>query len=161
MVKVMSFARNNGKVLVHCHAGLGRTGTLICCFLVWKKKMQPATAIYFTRMKRPGSVQTAEQVAIIYKFAESLKPVTAGLGSFLSFDDYCCNQNKILHGFEGRIFKHVPKVNFCSNFLFFVSKIFRKQNLPGEFLKISKKFSIKIYGKSAQKLKIELQRANF
>ena len=27
MVKVMSFALEEGKVAVHCHAGLGRTGT--------------------------------------------------------------------------------------------------------------------------------------
>ena len=26
MVKVMSFAISEGKVAVHCHAGLGRTG---------------------------------------------------------------------------------------------------------------------------------------
>lgn len=29
MVKVMSFAVQEGKMAVHCHAGLGRTGNLI------------------------------------------------------------------------------------------------------------------------------------
>lgn len=28
MVKVLSFALSEGKVAVHCHAGLGRTGKL-------------------------------------------------------------------------------------------------------------------------------------
>lgn len=28
MVKVMAFALQEGKIAVHCHAGLGRTGTI-------------------------------------------------------------------------------------------------------------------------------------
>lgn len=31
MVKVMAFALQEGRVAVHCHAGLGRTGMLFCC----------------------------------------------------------------------------------------------------------------------------------
>ena len=35
MVKVVSFALQEGKVAVHCHAGLGRTGVLLACYLVY------------------------------------------------------------------------------------------------------------------------------
>lgn len=33
MVKVMAFALQEGKIAIHCHAGLGRTGSFACSFL--------------------------------------------------------------------------------------------------------------------------------
>lgn len=30
-VKVLAFAVKEGRVAVHCHAGLGRTGEIKCC----------------------------------------------------------------------------------------------------------------------------------
>jgi len=66
-------ARAAGKrVAVHCHAGLGRTGTLLACYLV-QQGMTPAEAIARVREARPGSVETREQEAAVTAYAERLR----------------------------------------------------------------------------------------
>ena len=55
-------------VAVHCAAGRGRTGTVIACYLV-HQGYTPAEAIAHVRSRRPGSVETGEQQAIIYTYA--------------------------------------------------------------------------------------------
>ena len=52
MVKVMDFALSEGKVAVHCHAGLGRTGVLIACYLVYSRRLTGDQAIAYVRQKR-------------------------------------------------------------------------------------------------------------
>ncbi|MAG36343.1 MAG: hypothetical protein CL878_08875 [Dehalococcoidia bacterium] len=52
-------------VAVHCAAGLGRTGTVVACYLVHEGH-SAADAIAQVRALRPGSVETSEQQAIVY-----------------------------------------------------------------------------------------------
>ena len=59
------------KVLVHCYAGLGRTGTVIAAYLIYKG-MEPDEAINFVREKRPGSIQTIQQELSLYIFKKIL-----------------------------------------------------------------------------------------
>jgi atypical dual specificity phosphatase len=56
------------RVAVHCGGGLGRTGTLLACYLV-ARGLAPAAAIERVRVARPGSVETREQEAAVHAFA--------------------------------------------------------------------------------------------
>ncbi len=54
-------------VLVHCKGGLGRTGTIIACYLV-SKGMNDVEAINYVRSKRPGSIELSEQIKVVQQF---------------------------------------------------------------------------------------------
>ena len=58
-------------VLVHCGAGLGRTGTAIACYLAYEG-MTGSEAIEKVRSMRPGSVETIEQEALIHRYRRRL-----------------------------------------------------------------------------------------
>ena len=64
---------NDEPVMVHCLAGMGRTGTLLACYLVKHQKMSADEAIQKVREERPGSIQSFPQEEIIFQFAKSLE----------------------------------------------------------------------------------------
>jgi len=64
---------NNEPVLVHCLAGMGRTGVILACYLVKYQKMSASEATEKVREERPGSIQSYPQEEIIFQFAKSLK----------------------------------------------------------------------------------------
>ena len=70
--KMVSFIKKNigdGKrVGVSCTQGLGRTGTILACYLV-SKGSSSESAINEVRAKRPGSIETPEQIEAIRIFA--------------------------------------------------------------------------------------------
>ena len=76
LVKTVDFIHdrivNDEPVMVHCLAGLGRTGTILACYLIKYKKMSADDAIQKVRDERPGSIQSFSQEEIIFQFAKSL-----------------------------------------------------------------------------------------
>ena len=60
-------------VLVHCLAGLGRTGTILASYLVKYQNISADEAIQKVREERPGSIQSYPQEEIIFRFSKSLQ----------------------------------------------------------------------------------------
>ena len=57
-----------GKCLVHCHAGHGRTGMIIACYLVYSLGYSSAQAVTLTRQRRAKAIQTKGQVQLVKDF---------------------------------------------------------------------------------------------
>uniref|UniRef100_A0A1I8IKM1 TYR_PHOSPHATASE_2 domain-containing protein n=1 Tax=Macrostomum lignano TaxID=282301 RepID=A0A1I8IKM1_9PLAT len=107
LVRVMQFALTEGRIAVHCHAGLGRTGLAIACLL---PPAQPALAIAYLRLKRPGSVQSHAQVAGVREFSKRIRILLvqwpdrglAACGHRFSYEEHLHRQRALLHGVAAR-----------------------------------------------------------
>ena len=72
-VQVIDFhLKRNEAVLVHCHAGLGRTGTTIASYYVFSEGIDPDDAIRRVRECRPRALQTKAQANFVHSFSRFL-----------------------------------------------------------------------------------------
>ncbi|KAE9556389.1 hypothetical protein FO519_000429 [Halicephalobus sp. NKZ332] len=113
-IKVMSFASQQGKIAIHCHAGLGRTCTLIACYLVWSRCISADAAIKIVRSKRPKSIQSPRQILLVEQLAALMEKqaVALPLEEGLSLSSYLVLQNDFIPSEETRRFSHIPKLVF-------------------------------------------------
>ena len=60
------------RVLVHCHAGNGRTGVVIACYLIYKSNYQAEEAVGYLRKIRKKCVEKSSQMKYCIKFRKFL-----------------------------------------------------------------------------------------
>ena len=62
---------SGGATLTHCHGGIGRTGTMLACYLV-KEGLTAREAMEEVRRRRPGSIETDDQEDCIRQYEARL-----------------------------------------------------------------------------------------
>ena len=63
--------KNDEPIMIHCAAGIGRTGTILACYLIKYHNLSVKIAIEKVRKERPGSIQSESQeiaVGLYHKF---------------------------------------------------------------------------------------------
>ncbi|KAJ8301461.1 hypothetical protein KUTeg_020448 [Tegillarca granosa] len=128
-------------------ASLSRTGLIIASYLVFTNRISGEDAVHYVRSQRRGSIQTRAQMQCIKEFELYLKPFRIVFASKapdsheFTLQQFLNRQKHILHGYEGRRLKHVPKVVYvtCERILELAFKSnalskFRKELVQSESL---------------------------
>lgn len=107
----VSIKEKKQKVLVHCHAGFGRTGIVIACYLLYNTEDSVEDVITYIRSKRKKCVETNEQKKYCEKFANFINNSRVLFSKEkLSIDVYLKRQEDLLYGTEQKKYGFVPRL---------------------------------------------------
>ncbi|XGW27413.1 hypothetical protein V3C99_007760 [Haemonchus contortus] len=111
IVTVMIYELTRGKVAVHCHAGHGRTGMVIAACLMLVRGLTPREAVDVVRQKRPGSVQSSDQVQALHSLRVLLINSASVLPAspFRTISEYIEYTGRVLPKMDMRRYGKVPK----------------------------------------------------
>lgn len=72
IVRIIDFCmRDDKKLFVHCHAGRGRTGMVICCVLVYKYRLEGTEAIKLFQQNRENrALDSKKQQTSVLEFEQ-------------------------------------------------------------------------------------------
>ena len=129
IVKEMSIVTidKKGKVLVHCHAGYGRTGVVIVCYLLFVSIKDCDTIIKEVKSKRKKCVETKDQIQYCKKFEKFLNHCRIVFGEKENINVYLKKQEDLLFGEELNKYGFIPKL--IVNVLEKISILKKKYNL--------------------------------
>jgi len=65
--------QENKRIVVHCHAGMGRTNLMLACFVLVKNSLRPDAALLEVKNKRPVFMVTPEQEESLWDFYYTIK----------------------------------------------------------------------------------------
>lgn len=92
------------------------SGVLLACFLSYATRMNANQAILYVRAKRPNSIQTRAQLRCVRQFVQFLIPLRSVFSCAeprshpVTLSQYLNRQRHILHGYERKELKNLPKI---------------------------------------------------
>jgi hypothetical protein len=99
------------KVLVHCHAGYGRTGIVLACYMLYTSTKSAEEVVQELRAKRSGCVQKKSQMDYIKKFQVYLiRARETFTGQKRELDFYIKHQLDLIPQLDSHKYLHIPRI---------------------------------------------------
>ncbi|KAI3386806.1 hypothetical protein SNEBB_000732 [Seison nebaliae] len=86
------------RILIHCHAGRGRTGMIIAVYLIYRYRLSARAAVELVRKKRPNTIQSQCQIDSVISFSRYIQnafiifPLLIPVTSFTSSTSFNISQ---------------------------------------------------------------------
>lgn len=64
--------RSGKNLVVHCHAGMGRTGLFLACLAISSLQLSAEEAIHWVRNTVPGAIETPDQIHFVMDYGDHL-----------------------------------------------------------------------------------------